>query len=66
MVFDNQNDTVGVYHYWSHASRDGVRKVPSVNFSIKEIFDFAKILVRFFASLSYLTGATTAELRRHL
>ena len=39
---------------------------PFINFSMKEIFDLSKIPVRFFVSLSYFTGVTTAELQQHL
>ena len=44
----------------------GVTKAPFVNLSISKIFDFAKVLLGLFESHLYLTGATTAELRRHL
>ena len=44
----------------------GVTKAPFVNFSISRIFDLAKVPVRLFASHSYLTGVTAAELRQHL
>ena len=44
----------------------GVTKAPFVNFSGSEIFDLAKIPLRLFLSQIYLTGATAAELRRHL
>ena len=37
-----------------------------VNFSVSKISDVAKVPVRLFASHSYLTGVTAAELRRHL
>ena len=40
----------------------GVTKAPFVNFSVKWIFDFAKISVKFFESLSYVMGITTVEL----
>ena len=44
----------------------GVTKVPFVNFPVSKIFDLAKVPLRLFESRSYLTGATAAELRRHL
>ena len=44
----------------------GVTKAPFVNFSVSKIFDLAKVPVRLFASHSYLTGVTAAELRQHL
>ena len=44
----------------------GVTKAPFVNFSVSKIFDPAKVPVRLFASHSYLTGVTAAELRQHL
>ena len=44
----------------------GVTKAPSVNFSVSKIFDPAKVPVWLFASHSYLTGVTAAELRQYL
>ena len=44
----------------------GVTKVPFVNFSVSKIFDLAKVPVILFASHSYLTGVTAAQLRQHL
>ena len=44
----------------------GVTKAPFVNFSTSEIFDLAKEHLKLFESHWYLTGATAAELRRHL
>ena len=44
----------------------GVTKAPFLNFSVSKIFDLAKVPVRLFASHSYLTGVTAAELRQHL
>ena len=44
----------------------GVTKAPFVNFSVSQILDLPKVPVRLFASHSYLTGVTAAELRRHL
>ena len=44
----------------------GVTKAPFVNFSVSRILDLVKAPVRLFESHSYLTGATAAELRRHL
>ena len=41
----------------------GVTKPPFVNFSISKIFDPVKLPVRLFASHSYLTGVTAAELQ---
>ena len=40
----------------------GVTKAMFVNFSDKDIFDLTKVHDRFFESLSYLTGVTTAKL----
>ena len=44
----------------------GVTKAPFVNFSVSKIFVVAKVPLRLFESHLYLTGATAAELRRHL
>ena len=44
----------------------GVTKAPLVNFSVSKIFDLAKVPLRLFESHLFLTGATAAELRRHL
>ena len=44
----------------------GVTKAPFVDFSVSIIFDLVKAPVKLFQSHSYLTGATAAELRRHL
>ena len=44
----------------------GVTEAPFVNFSVNKIFDPVKVPVRLFASHSYLTGVTEAELRQHL
>ena len=44
----------------------GVTKAPFVDFSASKIFDLAKVPLRVFESRLYLTGATAAELRRHL
>ena len=44
----------------------GVTKAPFVNFSVSKIFDPINVPVRLFASHSYLTGVTAAELRQHL
>ena len=44
----------------------GFAKAPFVNFSISKIFDLAKVHLKLFESHLYLTGATAAELRRHL
>ena len=35
-------------------------------YSVKEMFAFAKIAIRFSELLSYLTGVTTADMLRHL
>ena len=40
--------------------------VPKFHSSISPLENFAKVLVRFFESHSYLTGVATAKLRRHL
>ena len=54
-------------HIYSEASPGvGVTKAPFVNFSVSKIFGLAKVPVRLFASHSYLTGVTAAELRQHL
>ena len=44
----------------------GVTKAPFVNFSVSNIFDLAKVHVRYLESHSYLTGVPAAGLRRHL
>ena len=44
----------------------GVTKAPFANFSVSKIFDLAKVPLKLFESHLYLTGATAAELRRHL
>ena len=44
----------------------GVTKTLFVNFSVSILFDLTKVPVRLFASHSYLTGVTAAELRQHL
>ena len=44
----------------------GVTKAPVVDFSESTNFDLAKVPVRFFESLSYLTGITAAQLRWYL
>ena len=44
----------------------GVTKSPFVNISVSKIFNLAKVPVILFASHSYLTGVTAAELRQHL
>ena len=58
------------WHSWGAVATDrpgvGVTKAPFVNFSASRIFDLAKVPVRLFASHSYLTGVTAAELRQHL
>ena len=54
-----------IFFEFALPSRDGVNKAPFFDFSIVEIFNFAKINVRLFESLSYLTGVAEAELRRH-
>ena len=53
---------------WKIIARSGVgvTKAPFVNFSVSKIFDPVKVPVRLFASHSYLTGVTAAELRQHL
>ena len=51
---------------WCNRSGAGVTKAPFANFSVSEIFDLAKVPVRFPESHSYLTGVTAAELRQHL
>ena len=52
--------------YITNISGVGVTKAPFINFSVSKIFDLAKLLLRLFESHLYLTGATAAELRRHL
>ena len=44
----------------------GATKAPFVNFSESTILDLAKVPVRFYESLSYLTDIAAAELRRYL
>ena len=53
---------------WSYTFCSGVAvtKAPFVNFSESTIFDLAKVPVRFYESLSYLTDIAAAELRRYL
>ena len=43
----------------------GVTKSPSVNPSVKDIFDFAILSVKYIASHPLLKGVTTAELQQH-
>ena len=43
-----------------------VTKAQFVNFSVSKIFDLSKVHLKLFESHLYLTGATAAELRRHL
>ena len=50
-----------IYGWWV-----GVTNSPFVNFSASKIFDLAKVPRRLFESHLYLTGATAAELPRHL
>ena len=50
----------------SNRTGEGVTKAPLVNFSVSKIFDPIKVPVKLFASHSYLTGVTAAELRQHL
>ena len=47
-------------------TRGGVTKAPFVDVSVSKIFDLANVPVIFLESHSYLTGATAAQLRRHL
>ena len=57
----------GITTNWNLNETDvGVTKSPLNNFFVKQIFDPAKVPVKFFTSHSYLTGVTTAELWRHL
>ena len=42
----------------------GITTVLFVNFFARWIYDFAKIQVRFFVSLSYMTGINASEMRR--
>ena len=65
---DNVDETEhgATVSYQNNDSGVGVTKAPFVNFSVSKIFDLAKVPVRLFAWHSYLTGVTTAELRRHL
>ena len=44
----------------------GVTKAPFVNLSVSKILDLSKVPLKLFESHLYLTGATAAELRRHL
>ena len=46
----------GIIDHCQHWFRGGVTKMLFINFSVKEISDFAKIPVRFFESFSYLMG----------
>ena len=62
-VFNNH-----ILHGSSRLCRSGVEvtKAPFVNFSVSKIFVLAKVPLRLFESHLYLTGATAAELQRHL
>ena len=44
----------------------GVTKDPFVDISAYKNFDHAKVPIKFVRALSYFTGATAAQLRRHL
>ena len=44
----------------------GVTKAPFVNFSVSKVLNLSKVPHKLFESHLYLTGATAAELRRHL
>ena len=54
------------YRYHIIGPGVGITKAPFVNFSVSNIFHLVKVPLRLFKSHLYLTGATTAELRRHL
>ena len=43
----------------------GVTKAPFVNFSANKTFDFVKLPVKFFESLSYLIGVTALAAMTH-
>ena len=60
------NHTHTILSTWIYKTRLGVTQAPFVIFSVSNIFDPAKVPVRFFASHSYLTGVTASILRRHL
>ena len=62
----SQDTGYGRIQWWVAGPGVGVTKAPFVNFSVSQILDLAKVPVRLFASHSYLTGVTAAELRRHL
>ena len=68
MIFVNTaiNQNTGYLLNITFISGVGVTKAPFVNFSVSKIFDLARVLLRLFDSHLYLTGATAAELRRHL
>ena len=51
---------------WMYTPGVGVTKAPFVNFSVSKILDLSKLPHELFESHLYLTGATAAELRRHL
>ena len=58
-----------VSHSWIQVccrSGVGLTKAQFLDFSVREILYLAKLPVMFLESLSYLTGVTTDELRRHL
>ena len=65
----NNFNTIGsLWIWWRHARYPGVgvTKAPFVNLSVSKIFDLTKVHLKLFESHLYLTGATAAELRRHL
>ena len=55
-----------LYWYCSFKPGVGVTKAPFVNLSVSKILDLSKVPLKLFESHLYLTGATAAELRRHL
>ena len=57
---------LGIWYDQANISGVGVTKASFVNFSLSKIFDLVKLPLRLFNSHLYLTGATAAELRRHL
>ena len=57
---------MGVHHHvgdWQVVWVWGGATKGPFDFSIEEIFDFAKLYVRLFESLSYLMGITATELQ---
>ena len=70
---DENHDEIDLYQgnskigtQWHSAPGVGVTKAPFVNFSVSKILVLPKVPFKLCESHLYLTGATAAELRRHL